>query len=192
MPSKRHVFTLLLCFALLVSCKSVEVFKEKTELPIRKYYASFVLVNKELDMQAFTDPLLDEQVKEALIAQLTEAGMLYDAKQPELVIRYHSNEDPRQRERVNTMNPYPFWGMRMYDPWLFNPMLGDMRPRVSTSNYALLQVIVDYIDPKEEKYLMTLTAVTEVTNPKTKPKVALKALKEATATFLNLNLPNAN
>ena len=192
MPLKRHIFTLLLCFALLVSCKSVEVFKEKTELPIRKYYASFVLVNKELDMQAFTDPLLDEQVKEALIAQLTEAGMVYDAKQPELVIRYHSNEDPRQRERVNTMNPYPFWGMRMYDPWLFNPMLGDMRPRVSTSNYELLQVIVDFIDPKEEKYLMTLTAVTEVTNPKTKPKVALKALKEATVTFLNLNLPNAN
>jgi hypothetical protein len=192
MPSKLHVFTLLLCFALLVSCKSVEVFKEKTELPIRKYYASFVLVNKELDMQAFTDPLLDEQVKEALITQLMDAGMVYDAKKPELVIRYHSNEDPRQRERVNGMNPYTFWGMRMYDPWLFNPMLGDMRPRVSTSNYELLQIIVDFIDPKEEKYLMTLTAVTEVTNPKTKPKVALKALKEATVTFLNLNLPNAN
>ena len=192
MPLKRHICTLLLCFALLVSCKSVEVFKEKTELPIRKYYASFVLVNKELDMQAFTDPLLDEQVKEALIAQLTEAGMVYDAKQPELVIRYHSNEDPRQRERVNGMNPYPFWGMRMYDPWLFNHMLGNMRPQVSTSNYELLQVIVDFIDPKEEKYLMTLTAVTEVTNPKTKPKVALKALNEATVTFLNLNLPNAN
>jgi hypothetical protein len=170
----------------------VEVFKEKTELPIRKYYGSFVLVNKELDMQAFSDPLLDEQAKEALITQLTDAGMVYDAKQPELVIRYHSNEDPRQRERVNTMNPYPFWGMRMYDPWLFNPMLGDMRPRVSTSSYELLQVIVDFIDPKEEKYLMTLTAVTEVANPKSKRKVTLKALKEANKTFLQFNLPNVN
>jgi hypothetical protein len=192
MPLKRHLYLLLLSSALLISCKSVEVFKEKTELPIRKYYGSFVLVNKELDMQAFADPLLDEQVKEALIIQLTDAGMVYDAKQPELVIRYHSNEDPRQRERVNNMNPYPFWGMRMYDPWLFNPMLGDMRPRVSTSSYELLQVIVDYIDPKEDKYLMTLTAVTEVTNPKSKPKVTLKALKEANKTFLQLNLPNAN
>jgi hypothetical protein len=170
----------------------VEVFKEKTELPIRKYYRSFVLVNKELDMQAFTDPLLDEQVKEALIAQLMDAVMVYDAKEPEVVIRYHSKEDPRQRERVNAMNPYPFWGMRMYDPWLFNPMLGDMRPRVSTSSYELLQVIVDFIDPKEDKYLMTLTAVTEVTNPKSKPKVTLKALREANKTFLQLNLPNAN
>lgn len=192
MPSKRHLVNLLLSLTLLVSCKSVEVFKEREELPIRKYYKSFVLVNKELDMQAFTDPLLDEQVKEALIAQLTNAGMVYDVTQPELVIRYHSNEDPRQRERVNGMNPYPFWGMRMYDPWLFNPMLGDMRPRVSTSNYELLQVIVDFIDPKEDKYLMTLTAVTEVTNAKTKPKVALKALNEANKTFLQLNLPNAN
>ena len=192
MPSKHHVCILLLSFVLLVSCKSVEVFKEKTEFPIRKYYASFVLINKEMNMQAFTDPLLDEQVKEALIAQLTNAGMVYDAKQPELVIRYHSNEVPRQRERVNGMNPYPFWGMRMYDPWLFNPMLGDMRSRVSTSSYELLQVIVDFIDPKEDKYLMTLTAVTEVTNAKTKPKVALKALKEANKTFLQLNLPNAN
>ena len=39
---------------------------------------------------------------------------------------------------------------------------------------------------------MTLTAVTEVTNTKTKSKVALKALKEANKTFLQLNLPNAN
>lgn len=192
MRSTRDLNFLLLSFALLFSCKSVEVFKEKTELPIQKYYASFVLVNKELDMQAFSDPLIDEQLKEALIAQLTAAGMVYDAKQPELVIRYNSNEDPRQRERVNNMNTFPLWGMRMYDPWLFNPMLGDMRPRVSTSNYELLQVIVDFIDPKEDKYLMTLTAVTEVTNPKTKPKVALKALKEATTTFLQLNHPNAN
>ena len=192
MPIKRHLYLLLLSSALLISCKSVEVFKEKTELPIRKYYGSFVLVNKELDMQAFSDPLLDEQAKEALITQLTDAGMVYDAKQPELVIRYHSNEDPRQRERVNTMNPYPFWGMRMYDPWLFNPMLGDMRPRVSTSSYELLQVIVDFIDPKEEKYLMTLTAVTEVANPKSKRKVTLKALKEANKTFLQFNLPNVN
>jgi hypothetical protein len=156
--------------------------KTKPFLSMNQYETIFIL----------TPVLSDEQVKEALIIQLTDAGMVYDAKQPELVIRYHSNEDPRQRERVNTMNPYPFWGMRMYDPWLFNPMLGDMRPRVSTSSYELLQVIVDFIDPKEDKYLMTLTAVTEVANPKSKPKVTLKALKEANKTFLQLNLPNAN
>lgn len=192
MYPQRRLYFLLLSFSLLFSCKSVEVFKEKTELPIQKYYASFVLVNKELEMAGFADPLLDEQIKEALITQLTASGMVYDTKQPELVIRYHSNEDLRQRERVNSMNPYPFWGMRMYDPWMFNPMQGGMRPRVSTSNYELLQVIVDFLDPQADKYLMTLTAVTEVTNPKTKHKVALKALKEATATFVQLNLPKSN
>lgn len=192
MCSTRPLYFLLLSFALLFSCKSVEVFKEKTELPIQKYYASFVLVNQELGMESFSNPQIDEQFKKALIAQLAAAGMVYDAQQPELVIRYHTNEDSRQRERVDNRNPFPLWGMRMYDPWLFNPMLGDMRPRVSTANYELLQVIVDFIDPKEDKYLMTLTAVTEVTNPKTKSKVALKALKEATATFLQLNHPNTN
>jgi hypothetical protein len=192
MHPARHLYFLLLSVTLLFSCKSVEIFKEKTELPIQKYYASFVLVNNELDLAGFADPVLDEKIKEELITQLTAAGMVYDAKQPDLVIRYHSNEDRRQREQVNSMNPYPFWGMRMYDPWLFNPMRGDMRSRVSTTNYELLQVIVDFIDPIEDKYLMTLTAVTEVTNPKTKHKVALKALKEATATFVELNLPNSN
>ena len=174
------------------SCSSIELFKERTELRPYKDYTSFVIVNKELGMQGFSDPVIDELIKAELQSLLELAGMIYDAKQPDLVIRYHSNEDPRQKEIVNNMNPYPFWGFRVYDPWFFNPYNMNNRPRVSTSNYELLQVILDFIDPIQDKYLMTLTAVTEVTNPKSKPKLALKSLKSATETFINHNqtIPN--
>jgi hypothetical protein len=75
----------------------------------------------------------------------------------------------------------------MYDPWLFNPMMGNFRSQVTTTNYALLQVILDVIDPKEDKYLMTLTGVTEVATPKSKSKITLKAIEKTTNTFLEYN-----
>jgi hypothetical protein len=197
MPSKERNLTLYrskfspifcICFFVLLSaCSSVEVFVENREIPFQKTYRSFVLVNKELGIAGFSDPKLDQQVQVALEEQLYAAGLVYDAKQPDLVIRYHSNEDLRQRERVNTLNPYPYWGMRMYDPWLFNPMMGNFRSQVTTTNYALLQVILDVIDPKEDKYLMTLTGVTEVSTPKSKSKITLKAIEKTTNTFLEYN-----
>ncbi len=197
MPSKERNLTLYrskfspifcICFLVLLSaCSSVEVFVENREIPFQKKYRSFVLVNKELGIAGFSDPKLDQQVQVALEEQLYAAGLVYDAKQPDLVIRYHSNEDLRQRERVNTLNPYPYWGMRMYDPWLFNPMMRNFRSQVTTTNYALLQVILDVIDPKEDKYLMTLTGVTEVSTPKSKSKITLKAIEKTTNTFLEYN-----
>ena len=183
---------IFLLVGLLFSCNSAEIFVENREIPFQKKYESFVLVNKELGIPGFSDPKLDLQVQEALEAQLLAAGLVYDAKQPDLVIRYHSNEDLRQRERVNTMNPYPYWGMRMYDPWLFNPMMGNFRSTVTTTKYELLQVILDIIDPNQEKSLMTLTGVTEVTSPKSKSKITLKALEKTTNTFLEFNFTQNN
>ena len=182
--SKFFHFCFIFLLGLLSACSSVEVFVENREASFQKSYSSFVLVNKELGIAGFADSELDKQVKDALEAQLIASGLVYDAKQPDLVIRYHSNEDLRQRERVNNMNPYPFWGMRMYDPWLFNPMMGNFRSQVTTTKYELLQVIVDVIDPKQDKYLMTLTGVTEVATPKSKTKITLKALEKTTNTFL--------
>lgn len=182
----------ILAASLLWSCNTAEIFVENREIPFQKTYQSFVLVNKELGIPGFSDPKLDQQVQEALEAQLLAAGLVYDAKKPDLVIRYHSNEDLRQRERVNTMNPYPFWGMRMYDPWLFNPMMGNFGPQVTTTKYELLQVIVDIIDPSQEKSLMTLTGVTEVPSPKSKAKITLKVLEKTTNTFLEFNFTEKN
>ncbi len=182
----------ILAASLLWSCNTAEIFVENREIPFQKRYESFVLVNKELGIPGFSDPKLDQKVQEALEARLLAAGLVYDAKKPDLVIRYHSNEDLRQRERVNTMNPYPFWGMRMYDPWLFNPMMGNFRPQVTTTKYELLQVILEIIDPNQEKSLMMLTGVTEVTSPKSKEKITLKTLEKTTNTFLEFNFTQKN
>jgi hypothetical protein len=182
---------LLLLAAFHYSCSSIEVFKENSEIPIVKPYKSFVIVNKELGIQGFEDKILDESVKKELQSQLEAAGMVYDRIKPDVVIRYNSNEDPRKREVVNNFNPYPFWGYRIYDPWLYNPYNNFNRQRVTTSNYELLQVILDFIDPVQDKYLMTLTSVTEISSPKSKKNKVIKSLEKATATFLyyNNNLP---
>ena len=185
--SKFFHFCFICLLGLLSACSSVEVFVENREIPYKKTYRSFMLVNKELGIAGFSDPKLDQQVQEALVEQLLAAGLVYDSKEPDLVIRYHSNENLRQRERLNNMNPYPFWGMRMYDPWLFNPMMGNFNSPVTTTKYALLQVILDVIEPKQDKYLMTLTGVTEVTTPKSKTKITLKAVEKTTNTFLKYN-----
>ncbi|MDX5339542.1 MAG: DUF4136 domain-containing protein [Cyclobacteriaceae bacterium] len=176
-------------FICLTSCTSIEIFKENTEIPIRKTYQSFVIINKELEMNGFSDTYLDELVKSELQAQLEASGMVYDREKPDVVIRYHSNEDPRKRETVN-YNPYPFWGYRVYDPWMYNPYNNFNQNRISTSNYELLQVILDFIDPAQDKYLMTLTAVTEVSSPKNKKNKVIKSLQKATDTFISLNKSN--
>ena len=192
MNKKFNLTYFLLFVGLLVSCNSVEIFVENKEVPFQKKYTRFVLVNKELDILGFKEELLDQQVQEALITQLVGAGLVYDAKQPDLVIRYYSNEDLRQRERVNTMNPYPFWGMRMYDPWSFNPMMRNVRSPVIRTNYELLQVILDVIDPDQDKYLMTITGVTEVTNSKNKSRIVLKTLERTVDKFIQVNLSQNN
>ncbi|MBN7813156.1 DUF4136 domain-containing protein [Algoriphagus sp. H41] len=176
---------LLVCFVLmLASCSSIEIFKENTEIPMARPYQTFVIVNKELGMRGFSSQFLDEMVQIQMQETLEEAGMVYDAKQPDLVIRYNSNEDPRQRETVNNPNPYPYWGYRVYDPWMYNPY---NMPRVTTSSYELLQVIVDFIDPARDKFLMTLTGVTEVSSPKYKEKKVRKTLDSVLNSFLNQN-----
>lgn len=181
------IFLALICF----SCSSIEVFKENSEIPIRKAYQTFVIVNKELDMPGFDDKFIDELVKEELQAQLEAAGMVYEKERPDVVIRYHSNEDPRKRESVNNVNPYPYWGYRIYNPWMYNPYYNNYgRQRVTTSNYELLQVILDFIDPVQDKYLMTLTSVTEVSSAKSKKTKVLKSLEKATDTFLMYNHPS--
>lgn len=173
----------------LSSCASVEVFEENKEIPIVRPYQTFVIVNKEIGIRGFSDQFFDELVQIQIQETLSKRGMIYDSKKPDLVIRYHSNEDLRQREVINNLNPYPFWGYRVYNPWIFNPYETN---RVSTSNYELLQVIVDFIDPSTDKFLVTLTGVTEVSNPKSKRNKVEKTLDAVLSSFISQNNPPKN
>jgi len=165
------------------SCSSIEIFKENVEILVKRPYKSFVIINQEIGMRGFSSQLIDEQVQEHLQEALEAQGMVYDKTEPELVIRYTSNEDPRKRESTQNYNPYPYWGYRVWDPWMYNPYSNN-RNNSSTTNYELVQVIVDFIDQKEDKLLMTLTGVTEVSSQKTKSKKVLKTTDKIVAFFL--------
>lgn len=184
MKLKFHQLLLSVLLIGFCSCSSIQVFNENNEIPVARTYQSFVIINKEVGMRGFSSQFIDELVRIQIQETLESAGMVYDAKKPDVVIRYNSNEDLRQREVVNNPNPYPFWGYRVYNPWIYNPY--DTR-RVTTSNYELLQVIVDFIDPMQDKFLMTLTGVTEVTNPKQKQKKIEKTLDSVLRTFIAQN-----
>jgi hypothetical protein len=185
---KSLEFTLLFplfIFALLSSCATIDVFKENAELKIKKPYKSFVIINKEVGMRGFASQFIDAQVQIRLQEALEAEGMVYEKIQPDLIIRYTSNEDPRQRDVVNNFNPYPLWGYRVWDPWMYNPNMYNNMSRNSTSNYELVQVIVDFIDPKEDEFLMTLTGVTEVSSPKTKDNKILKTIDKIVERFIS-------
>lgn len=184
-------FLPLFLIALLSSCASIDVFKENAELKIKKPYQSFVIINQEVGMRGFASQFIDAQVQIHLQEALEAQGMIYEKAQPDLIIRYTSNEDPRQREVINNFNPYPFWGYRVWDPWIYNPNMYNNLSRNSTSSYELIQVIVDFIDPKEDKFLMTLTGVTEVSSPKSKDNKILKTTDKIVERFIS-ELETAN
>ncbi|WP_296700377.1 DUF4136 domain-containing protein [Algoriphagus sp.] len=165
------------------SCSSIDIFKENTEIPISKPYQSFVIINQEVGMPGFSSQFIDQQVQIHLQEALEENGFKYEKEQPDLVIRYTSNEDPRKRTSTNYSTPYPYWGYRVWDPWTASRY---MNPNFSskTTNYELVQVIVDFIDPKEDKFLMTLTGVTEVSSPKTKDNKVLKTVDRIIEEFI--------
>jgi hypothetical protein len=174
-------FVVLLIFG---SCSSIEIFKERTEIPISAEYQTFVIINQEISMNGFSSPNLDEQVQRQIQHALEAQGLIYNKTNPDLVIRYTSNEDERTRQVTNNFNTFPMWGYRIWDPWAFNPYNPMFRNQARTTQYELLQVIVDFIDPKKDKFLMTLTGVTEITSPKSKPRIVLKTTDKILARFL--------
>ncbi|MCL6258734.1 DUF4136 domain-containing protein [Aquiflexum sp. TKW24L] len=177
---KRTILLPFLYF-ILVSCNSIEIFKENTEFAPYKEYKSFVITNKELGHKGFSDVYLDAIVADHIQSQLEDQGLIYERDNPELVIRYTSNEDSRQKEVYN--NRYPMWGGRVWDPWMYDPRFMDQQNLVSTKNYQLMQIMVDFIDPKNDKILMQLTAVSEVTSPKDKKNKAIKSIEKIVQTY---------
>ena len=182
----KILFLVTISLTILSSCSTIDIFKENTELPVRKPYKSFVIINQEVGIRGFKSQFIDEQVQIHLQEALEANGLVYDKNQPELIIRYTSNEDQRKRDTYQNNNYYPYWGQRVMGPWIYNPYdpFYNNYNRKTTSNYELVQVIVDFIDQKEDKLLMTLTGVTEVSSQKTKSKKVLKTTDKLIDFFL--------
>lgn len=181
MKRKKHKLIAFGILILLSSCSSIEIFKEKTEFKPYKKYQNFVILNNEVGLKGFNDDFLNALVGEGLKNALEKTGMRYETENPELVVRFTSNEDLRQREVFNNM--YPMWGWRVWDPFMFDPRMNN-RSMYSTKNYELLQLIVDFIDPKNDKILMQLTAVSEVHQSSEKKKKLKKSVEKIVETYL--------
>lgn len=183
---KIRIPKILFGFIILIqlSCSSIEIFKENTEIAPSKVYKSFVITNQEIGVQGFSSQFIDQQVQIRIQEELEAYGLVYDKVSPDLVIRYTSNEDLRERKVNYNIYNYPLWGYRVWDPWVYNPYSPYRSNSSNTSNYELIQVIVDFIDPVEDKLLMTLTGVTEVSSEKTKGKIVLKATDKILSRFL--------
>lgn len=183
MSFSKNIAAVVITLLFLTSCSSIDIFKENTQLAVAKPYSTFVIINQEANISGFKSEFIDHQVQIHLLEALEAEGLTYDKENPDLVIRYFSNEDPRQRTTNNYSTPYPYWGYRAWDPWAtsryMNPNYGSR-----TTNYELLQVIVDFIDPKQDKFLMTLTGVTEVSSPKGKEKQVLRTVDKIVNSFI--------
>jgi len=109
---KNH-FPVLIFLIIIInsSCSSIEIFKENTEFRPYKKYTSFVILNREIGQKGFSDEFLDVMVSDGIQKNLENLGMIYEREKPELIIRYTSNEDLRQKEVY--YDPYPFWGRRI-------------------------------------------------------------------------------
>lgn len=183
-PKTKKLVFLAVSMLMLSACSSIEIFKENVEIPVRRPYESFVIMNKEVGMNGFNSQFVDQQVQIHIEEALQNRGWSYDKVKPELVIRYTSNEDLRQREINNNYNPYPYWGYRVWNPWMYSPYGPNFNNSSRSTSYELLQVIVDFIDPQEDKLLMTLTGVTEVSNPKHKSQKILATTDKIVSFFL--------
>lgn len=184
MKIKIQVLLIGLIFLTLISCSSIEIFKENTEIAPSKDYKSFVIINQEIGVQGFSSQYIDQQVQIRIQEGLEAQGLIYDKVSPDLVIRYTSNEDLRERKATNNFNTFPMWGYRVWDPWVYNPYGPYGSNSSSPNKYELIQVIVDFIDPLEDKLLMTLTGVTEVTSEKSKGKIILKTTDKILSRFI--------
>lgn len=180
----QALFPVLVSLFMTMSCASIEIFKENMEVKNPRNYRSFVIVNKELGRNGFKDEFLDAITMDQIQQLLEKNGLTYDREDPEILIRYTSNQDPRQKEVY--ANQYPMWGSRMWwDPWVYNPSYFNRQMTTSTTqSYELLQVIVDFIDPHSDKRVMTLTAVSETSSPKQRQKMVAKSTEKIIATYL--------
>lgn len=177
---KKLIILSLLLFG--TACSSIEIFKEKTEFKPYKNYKSFVILNREIGHKGFPDDYLDALVSDGLKDIFENQGLVYEREKPDLIIRYTSNEDKRQKEIYN--NLYPMWGYRVWDPWMYDPRMYRPQDTGSSRNYELMQLIVDFIDPSNEKMLMSLTAVSEIHNPKEKNRKVMKSVTKIGETYL--------
>lgn len=150
------------------SCSPVKVYLEKNEIASTQEFRTFYVINEFYDKNAFDSPVLEENLQHSLTEGLKRIGFEPDDKQPDLIVRYNTILTDRKKE-ITTMPMSP-WGWGMYNPWMWGGPWGAGRGGYRVEKYDLGEVVVDFIDTRQDKVVMRISAVGEINKPNHKSR----------------------
>jgi hypothetical protein len=156
----------LLMLTAFFSCNPVKVYLEKNEVANTEDYRTFYVINQYYDKDAFDSPVLEENLQFRLTEGLKQFGFEQDAVTPDLIVRYNTNLTDRKKE-INTMPMMSPYGWGMYNPWMMGGFGGG---GYRVEKYDLGELVVDFIDTKQDKVVMRISAVGEINKPDQKSK----------------------
>lgn len=117
---------------------------------------------------AFESPVLEDNLQHRLTEGMKSFGFEQDMEKPDLIVRYNTNLTDRQKEINSTPMMSPYYGMGMYSPWMMPYGFGNSGFRVE--NYDMGELVVDFIDTRQDKVVMRISAVGEINKPQQKSK----------------------
>ncbi|EPR69098.1 DUF4136 domain-containing protein [Cyclobacterium qasimii] len=163
------------------ACSPVRVFLEKNEVASIDAYQTFYVINQYYDKDAFESPVLEENLKHRLSEGMREMGFEQNETNPDLIVRYNTNLTDRQKEVNNMpmMSPYSRFGM--YSPYMMP--YGTGRSSYSVEKYDMGELVIDFIDTKQDKVVMRISAVGEITKPKQKTKNLFTSVEKILKAF---------
>lgn len=178
----RNSFIIIL-IGILASCSSVKVYTERNEMARPDAFETFYVISEYYDAQAFNSPVLEENLQKQLTEGMEKFGFSQNAEKPDLIVRYNTILTDRKKE-VNTMPMSP-WGFGM-NPWMWgNPwMMGPgMRGGFRTEKYDMGEVVVDFIDTRQDRVVMRISAVGEINKPDQRAKNLRTSVDKILSTF---------
>lgn len=166
---------------MLASCSPVRVFLEKNEVAEVADYKTFYVINQYYDKDAFESPVLEDNLQNSLTEGMKGFGFEQDMEMPDLIVRYNTNLTDRQKEVNSTPMMNPYMGMGWYNPWMmpWGSNMGSFR----VENYDMGELVVDFIDTKQDKVVMRISAVGEITKPQQKSRNLKTSVDKILKTF---------
>ncbi len=163
-------FSIIGVLIMMVSCSSVKIYTEKSEIREDKVYKTFAVINQYQGKEAWNSPVLDQNLVHGLTEGMEERGFQLDSQSPDLILRYNTLLSEGEKEVRN--NQYPMWGYgwNPYNPWMYRMPFSYWPNQTELEKYNLGEVVIDFIDPHLDQVILRISAVGEVNNPKQKNK----------------------
>lgn len=164
------------------ACNPVKVYLEKNEMANPEAFNTFFVISQFYDTEAFNSPVLEENLQKSLTEGMEKFGFEQNSEKPDLLVRYNTVLTDRKKE-INSMpmNPYGF-GM---NPWMWNnpQMMGPGMGGYRVEKYDLGELVVDFIDTRQDKVVMRISAVGEINKPDQKSKNLKSSVEKILSEF---------